>query len=136
MIHIVSDNRYGRGVLIEGHNISTNRQEYIQAAKILKQVSLKWKIRWSYTETNGGILGNQIADALAKKAASKSNRENLPQLGKIDISCWHKKKDRKTLPQNHAEKLNEKMRERKKLRSPNWCGCPTKVIDDLPATQE
>ena len=74
ILHIISDGSYAQGVLLEGHNISTNRKQYRKTVDVFKRASRKWKIRWSYVKAHTGILGNQIADSLAWKGVEKSKQ--------------------------------------------------------------
>ena len=90
---------------MEGHNVSTNFCEYNEALEAPKLIGRRWKIKWSYVETNTGVLENQIADGLAKKAACKSLKNNLLQPESAEGCWWHAKVNKKTIPQNRVDDL-------------------------------
>ena len=139
VLHIISDARYARGVLLGEQNKTTNLQQYHEVSKLLKRMSWRWKLRWSHVEQHSGVFGNLLADSLAKKNARVSNLRHLIKPEPPKFHWWNEEKSNETVTQAiadqwHQEWLTKYIAGRATLQKrwnhqANFCKCPKEFVN-------
>ena len=125
VLHIVSSSRYGRSVLLENKNLTTERVQLKKIRALLKKISWKLKVRWSCVETHTGVFGNQVANSLAKK-------ESKDGINQFEADWWNSEVQRKTISQSLADEIHENQNieiYQKNKNPPSYYRCNAEVMN-------